>query len=196
MSHLAYPEDLQAGFTETLGDPLLADNGGAAPGAPNLFTGDNSTEPMVSPSLFQGLDYAFLLVRRFHEAFGHPVADRPTLMEFARAEIRAKWMREEIDEFLDPDKQTVVDQCDAMIDLIYFALGTLVEIGVLPQSLLDIVHFDGNMSKMHMIDGVATVVKNADGKVVKPEGWVAPEPKLAAEVHRQAKHGLLLGITA
>jgi predicted HAD superfamily Cof-like phosphohydrolase len=144
-----------------------------------------------------GLDYAMMQVRAFHEAFGHPVADRPTLMDRERMENRAKWMREEIDEFLDPTRHTVVDGMDAMIDLIYFALGTIVELGVMPQPMMDIVHHEGNMTKLHVgEDGVARVVKNDDGKVIKPAGWVAPEPKLAAEVARQELTQPLLGLRA
>jgi predicted HAD superfamily Cof-like phosphohydrolase len=73
-----------------------------------------------------------------------------------------------------------------MLDLIYFALGTMVEMGTLPQPLMDIVHYEGNMSKLHMIDGKPTIVKNEIGKVIKPADWVAPEPKLEQEVERQA----------
>jgi predicted HAD superfamily Cof-like phosphohydrolase len=135
-------------------------------------------------------------VRAFHEAFDHPIADRPTLLDRERMENRAKWMREEIDEFMDPTKHTVVDGMDAMIDLIYFALGTIVELGVMPQALMDIVHHEGNMAKMHDSPDGPVVVKNADGKVIKPEGWVAPEPKLAAEVDRQQLTLPLLGLRA
>lgn len=133
-----------------------------------------------------GLDHAFMQVREFQQLFGHPVADFPTLMDPARVAVRSKWMRSELDEFEDPEKQTVKDQCDAMIDLIYFALGTMVEIGVLPQPVMDIVHIEGNMKKLHLIDGVLQVVKDEDGKTVKPAGWVAPEPLIEAEIDRQA----------
>ena len=54
-------------------------------------------------------------------------------------------MREEVDEFV--ESTNVVDQADAMIDLIYFALGTLVEMGVRPAPLFDIVH-NANMQKL------------------------------------------------
>lgn len=44
---------------------------------------------------------------------------------------------EEIAEFLvAPD---IYEQADAMIDLIYFALGTLVEMGIKPDELFDII---------------------------------------------------------
>lgn len=138
--------------------------------------------------VIHGLDYPFMQVRAFHQAFGHPVADAPTTMDRQRMEARAKWMREEIDEFLDPSKHTTQDGCDAMIDLIYFALGTIVEMGVMPQAIMDRVH-SANMAKMHLIDGAYRVVKNEDGKVIKPAGWEenhAPERHIAAEIARQA----------
>jgi predicted HAD superfamily Cof-like phosphohydrolase len=91
-----------------------------------------------------------------------------------------------------------VDGADAMIDLIYFALGTLVEMGIMPQNLMDIVH-EANMGKLHNIDGKMVPVYREDGKTKKPDNWeadFAPEPKLAAEVHRQSKSGLLLAEAA
>lgn len=42
------------------------------------------------------------------------------------------------------------------------------------QALFDVVH-DANMSKLH--DGVPKY-RVEDGKIIKPEGWEAPEPKL------------------
>lgn len=149
-------------------------------------------------SMLRGLDFAFLQVREFHRAFGHPVASEPTVLDRERMENRAKWMLEEIEEFLDPNKHTVVDGADAMIDLIYFAIGTLVEMGVLPQSIMDIVH-GANMGKLHKIDGKMVPVYREDGKTKKPENWerdFAPEPKLTAEVHRQAKTRLLSALGA
>jgi predicted HAD superfamily Cof-like phosphohydrolase len=162
----------------------------------SLFTGDTSTEPMLSPNLFFGLDQAFLQVREFHKAFGHPVADAPTPLPRERREVRASWLHEEATEF--EDAETLVDQVDACLDGIYFNLGNLVELGVLPQSIMDIVH-GANMGKMHLIDGEYRVVKNEVGKVVKPDNWqrdFAPEGKITQEVSRQDATGLLRALTA
>jgi predicted HAD superfamily Cof-like phosphohydrolase len=81
-------------------------------------------------------------------------------------------MLEEIDEFIESDN--ITDQADAMIDLIYFALGTLVEMGVKPQKLFDIVH-EANMTKLWE-DGKPRY--NSDGKTIKPPGWQDPFKKL------------------
>ena len=39
-------------------------------------------------------------VREFHRKFGHPVAEQPVMIAKKRALSRAKWMNEEVAEFL------------------------------------------------------------------------------------------------
>ena len=117
----------------------------------------------------------FQEVRQFHQAFGHPISDIPVSLTVERAQKRYAWMLEEINEFLDAAKaQDIVEQADAMIDTIYFALGTLVEMGVQPGILFDIVQ-NANMSKLWP-DGKPHY--NEMGKVIKPEGWEDPHPRL------------------
>lgn len=125
------------------------------------------------------LSDAFDQVREFHSRFGHPVADRPRLLPAPRAAARAEWMREEVDEFL--SAENVVDQADAMIDLIYFAVGTLVEMGVRPARLFDIVH-QANMAKLWE-DGAPRW--REDGKTVKPPSWRDPADEIRGEIERQ-----------
>ncbi|GAK03285.1 hypothetical protein JCM19037_1598 [Geomicrobium sp. JCM 19037] len=119
-------------------------------------------------------------VAEFHRKFGHPVAEKPAKLDEARAQQRYGYMREELDEF--SDAASVTDQADAMIDLIYLALGTLVEMGVRPAELFEIVH-DANMSKL-WADGQPRY-DQATGKVLKPPSFIAPEPLLEAEIERQ-----------
>ena len=69
-------------------------------------------------------------VRAFQKAMEQPFKDKPTKMTRKRRVLRARWMREELMEF--KAANNTVDQVDAMIDLIYLALGTLVEMGVKP----------------------------------------------------------------
>lgn len=135
----------------------------------------NTEEPQ---ELSAGLDACTDAVRKFHHAFNHPVADSPVNLTDERAIARSGWMLEELEEFT--GAETVVDRADAMIDLIYFALGTLVEMGVKPGRLFEIVQA-ANMAKLH--NGKPQY--REDNKIVKPEGWVAPEPQIAAEIERQ-----------
>ena len=55
--------------------------------------------------------------------------------------------------------------------------------GVNPDKLFDIVQ-EANMSKL-WADGKARY--REDGKIVKPETWVDPEPKIRAEIDRQSQ---------
>ena len=130
------------------------------------------------------IDYQYNEVKAFHEAFGHPVSDTPTSLTLERANKRYAWMLEEINEFLDAVKnQDIVEQADAMIDTIYFALGTLVEMGVQPAILFDIVQI-ANMSKL-WADGKPHY--NEVGKVIKPEGWQDPHEKLQEAIYCMKK---------
>ena len=115
-------------------------------------------------------------VREFHEKFGHPKSDKPIFMNSERAKIRCSWMLEEINEFI--EASDIVDQVDAMIDLIYFALGTMVEIGVKPDKIFDIVH-NANMSKLWS-DSLPHYDKN--GKTIKPSIWNDPYEKIKLEI--------------
>lgn len=130
------------------------------------------------------LDKVFDDVKQFHETFEHPVAKIPTAMEANRKKARTAWMQEELDEFI--EAKTIEDEADAMIDLIYFALGTLVEMGVKPQGIFDIVQ-QANMSKVWP-DGL--VHKNEMGKTIKPANWEDPAPKIRAEIKRQIEEAM------
>lgn len=126
------------------------------------------------------MNRAWEKVYQFHQAFSVPYRDRPTLLPSDRVEKRAKWMMEEIQEF--QESQTETDQADAMIDLIYLAFGTLVEMGVRPEKLFEIVH-QANMSKLWE-DGKPRY-RSSDGKVIKPPTWQDPEPLLNEELKKQ-----------
>lgn len=127
------------------------------------------------------MDREWEKVREFQRRFGHPYRDTPQLMEPERAKARYQWMLEEIDEFL--EAEDLVEQADAMIDVMYFALGTLVEMGVKPDALFDIVH-QANMSKLWP-DGKPHYAP--DGKTMKPAGWEDPHAKLEEAIRTQAE---------
>jgi predicted HAD superfamily Cof-like phosphohydrolase len=101
-----------------------------------------------------GLNKAWEDVKIFHETFNAPVGDTPHMLERERSLARADWMREEVDEFL--EAEDVYGQADAMIDLFEIVQAA-------------------NMEKLWP-DGKPHF--REDGKVIKPEGWQPPEPKL------------------
>lgn len=130
-----------------------------------------------------GLNKGFYQVRDFHLAFGHPVAIAPMMLSKERAKDRVAWTVDEVQrEFL--EATDIVGQVDAVIDGIYFLLGTLVEMGVKPNRLFDIVQ-NANMGKLFP-DGKPQY--RADGKIKKPDNWerdFAPESRIKAEIERQ-----------
>jgi predicted HAD superfamily Cof-like phosphohydrolase len=87
---------------------------------------------------------------------------------------RFNWINEELGELMDATiRENIYEQVDAFIDIIYFSLGGLVELGVPPADIFKAVQ-DANMSKLH--DGKPKY--REDGKVIKPDGWQPPEPKI------------------
>ena len=120
-------------------------------------------------------------VRDFQIRFGHPHGEKPQMLDKARVNARYKWMLEEIDEFR--AATDIAEQADAMIDVMYFALGTLVEMGIKPDALFDIVH-TANMQKLWP-DGKPHYAP--DGKTIKPVGWEDPHDKLVREIKAQAQ---------
>lgn len=81
------------------------------------------------------------------------------------------------------EDHVIVAQADALTDISYFNYGSFVVAGVDPQPLFDIVQ-DANMAKLGP-DG-KPIIRESDGKIMKPEGWEAPEPKLEKEIERQS----------
>lgn len=126
-----------------------------------------------------GIEEAWLDVRAFHLAFDHPCANSPQLHSDDRRLPRADWLDEEVKELR--EAATIYEQADAYLDIIYFAVGGLVEMGINPSKLWQLVQA-ANMAKLWP-DG--NYRKRPDGKVIKPDGWVAPDEAIHAEINWQ-----------
>ena len=96
-----------------------------------------------------GIDRAWEDVRAFHLAFDHPAPEAPELLHADLVQRRANWIEEEADELR--EAATIAEQADAFIDII-FALGGLVNLGVRPERLWDIVQ-----KRQHRRPGEASV---------------------------------------
>jgi len=135
---------------------------------------------MEKEQIIRGLNLPTQQVREFHEAFGHPVGKRISKLTPDRVAARTEWLREEVEEL--HEATNVKDQLDACLDIIYFAAGTLVEMGIKdPQKYFDIIQ-GCNMAKLGP-DG-KPIYRESDGKIVKPEGWVGPDKLLEEELTR------------
>ena len=118
-------------------------------------------------------------VKLFHDMFGHPAPIIPTMIGKKRAHSRGVWMLEEVAEFL--SAEDIYEQADSMIDLIYFALGTMVEMGIEPEEIFNIVQ-KANMDKLWE-DGKPMYNKK-DCKIIKPDNWEDPKPKIKEHIDK------------
>jgi hypothetical protein len=131
-----------------------------------------------------GLDECFEKVVEFQKLFENPISEIPRQLNEERRHVRAHYLQEEVEELR--AATTLEDQCDALIDIIYFALGGFAEVGVRPHKIFEIVHAS-NMQKL-FADGRPRH-RTSDGKVSKPPTWQAPRDLIRREVGRQAHSG-------
>ena len=110
------------------------------------------------------------LVERFNrEIVGLEIPTSPKKLSPERAKARHEQFIEEDNEFLEID--SLEDQADALMDGIYFRLGALVEMGILPGPVFDAIH-EANMLKKR---GTIPRRQHSTGfDAVKPEGWKPP----------------------
>ena len=111
-------------------------------------------------------------VKEFHKVFEHPIGNTPESLSVKRGLERHDYLKEELQEFKDAvESQDLVEQADACIDIIYFALGTLVELGLTNkyEALFDEVQ-RSNMSKvcLSMESAIDTAEKYTDVSNIKP----------------------------
>lgn len=121
-------------------------------------------------------------VKDFQEAFNLPHESTPKLLTPERLAFRQRLLQEEVDEI--SVSKTLEDLADGIGDVIYIALGTAVEAGIEMGPILEIIQ-NANMAKLGA-DG-KPIYRESDGKVMKPEGWQAPEPQIIAELGRQSQ---------
>lgn len=131
-----------------------------------------------------GLDYCFEKVVQFQRLFRNPTSERPVPFSEDRRAIRARYFQEELEEL--NRATTIEDQCDALIDIIYFALGGFAEMGIRPHTIFEIVHA-ANMEKLFP-DGDPRH-RTSDGKVAKPPNWTNPRQLITREIALQAQSG-------
>jgi hypothetical protein len=98
-----------------------------------------------------------------------PTPAVPTRLNAERKDWARIALAEELDEFADADN--LIDEVDALIDLIYFAAGRLQEMGVDGQRAWDGVQ-EANLNK---IRGELSKRPGSQGHdAIKPEGWTPP----------------------
>ena len=116
-------------------------------------------------------------VLAFHKKFELPIEKYPAFPSNEILEFRVKFLKEELDEFNEAiNNENIVKAFDALIDIVYVALGTAAFMNLPFQQGWDIVH-NANMTKIR-------ARKASDSKrgttydIVKPPNWVAPDMML------------------
>jgi predicted HAD superfamily Cof-like phosphohydrolase len=108
--------------------------------------------------------------------------DRRTksLLEAAELDQTTKCLREEIDELERAHQNTdFIEGVDALIDLVYFAIGGLYRMGLSPEEIAQCAEIIHNCN-MRKEKGV--VWRRGDGSAAdatKPSGWKGPEELMA-----------------
>ena len=109
----------------------------------------------------------------FNQAFDIPKLDSPDIGPEELIELRIKLLREEVEEYAEAARTgDLVEVLDALADIGYILAGTILNHGMqnIYDDAFDEVH-RSNMAKL--VDG--KVLRREDGKVMKPQGWTAPQ---------------------
>ncbi len=112
---------------------------------------------------------------------GVPSERKPGMVDDSEANWLVGALTEEINEFIDARADQDFPGCiDAMIDLMYFAMGGLTRMGIraeVSKEIFNAVH-SANMDKVSGIKAERLAKHDLDA--VKPEGWASPEERIIA----------------
>lgn len=111
-------------------------------------------------------------VREWHEAFGLPVADSPTLLPEDRWDLRWDLIIEELNEFIEALEEGDLEHAAKELgDLSWVVQGVAVEMGV----DLDLVVGAIAKSNMSKLDDDGKPIFREDGKVLKGSNYKEPD---------------------
>jgi phosphoribosyl-ATP pyrophosphohydrolase len=114
-------------------------------------------------------------VRAFLHRFALPLSDMPRFLEDDYFLLKTRHLLEEVIELLQcHQRRDMEGTADALVDLVYFALGIAASMGLPWQPLWDEVH-RANMEKRRALADGSDSRRGHPVDVVKPEGWRAPD---------------------
>lgn len=132
--------------------------------------------------------------RHFMQACGQYTAEYGDYKWNPMAETYKKLVDEEyVQEFLPalekyraaPTLENLVALVDGAVDSVYVIYGLLNALGIQYDIHFGIVQ-NANMAKVDPVTG--QVRRREDGKILKPEGWIAPEQKIFEALHESASN--------
>jgi predicted HAD superfamily Cof-like phosphohydrolase len=110
----------------------------------------------------------------FHEKYGVPRRTTVGLLNKSTQQFRRNFLQEELDEYvIAVAQENLEEQIDALLDLVYIAVGTLDIMGVHGQAHWDEIQ-RANMSKIRANDASQSK-RGSSLDVIKPEGWKGPD---------------------
>lgn len=124
-------------------------------------------------------------VALFHSITDTPINVVPTIPPLEREVLRWDLIDEEVNREL---KEAIIQRdmvgiADGAIDSIYVIIGLMHEYGLPVEALFKEVQ-RANMAKAHeQDDGSFKCIRREDGKILKPEGWEAPDIEGVLRAH-------------
>ena len=112
-------------------------------------------------------------VAKFHDTFGAPILDIPTIPAQDRCDLRVSLIQEELNEL----KEAIVDNdmvevADALGDMLYILCGTIIEHGM--QHKIEAVFEEIQRSNMSKLGDDGQPIYREDGKVLKGPHYFKP----------------------
>jgi len=131
----------------------------------------------------------FEKVGEFRKAMSLPMGERPRFLLPAESSYFARFILEELSEYLRAtEERHLVDAADALVDLVYVAMGCAHAMGLPFDRLFDMVH-QANMRKQPANEYIRSL-RGQQYDVVKPLGWVGPEDEMRSLIEELKWNGV------
>ncbi len=119
----------------------------------------------------------FEMVGEFRRTMKLPISPAPAFLNPAETSYFARFILEELSEYLRATEEgQLIDAADALVDLVYVAMGCAHAMGLPFDRLFEAVH-QANMRKEPANEFIRSVRGN-QYDVVKPFGWTGPEDEM------------------
>lgn len=115
----------------------------------------------------------FRKVAEFQEKFGLSYSGLPRTLNAEERRLKLIHLQEELDEFSDAIE--LEDELDALVDIIYVAVGTAYRMGLPLEEAFNRVH-EANMRKVRA-DTAQDSKRGSAFDIVKPAGWTPADLK-------------------
>lgn len=127
-------------------------------------------------------------VRQFMRAAGLPCRSKPVNPPPKEAQLALQILASEISEYAQAAAAgDVVEVADAVVDMVYASLYISHTYGFAP--VLEELWDEVQRTQLNKILPDGTVVKDASGKIAKPEGWTKPDLESIVKRAQRPKFG-------